>query len=76
MTMMQSNLAIIQNLPEDKQRDVYNYLVMNYVKDSPFFPLSANQIKEELAQSRKDAEDGMYMDFDAFLDGLEKKYEL
>ncbi len=76
MTMMQSNVALIKNIPEERQKDIYNYLVMNFVENSPFTPLSEKQIKEELASSREEAAKGNYRDFDEFMDELEAKYGL
>ena len=76
MTMMQSNVALIQNIPEDRQQDIYNYLIMNYATNSPFAPMNERQIKEELSQSREEATKGNYRDFDEFMDELEAKYDL
>ena len=76
MTMMQSNVALIKNIPEERQEDIYNYLVMNYINDSPIKPRSGQQIKDELSLSREDARNGNYRDFDEFMDDLEARYEL
>ena len=76
MTMMQSNVALIQSIPENRQKDIYNYLIMNFAKDSPFAPLSEQEILDELAESRREAEKGNFRDFDDFMDELEAKYDL
>lgn len=43
---------------------------------NPFKPLSAEEIYEELEQSRACYERGEYQDFDEALDEIKKKYEL
>ena len=76
MTVMQSNLDLIRKIPEEKQQEIHNFLILNLPNDNPFEPMSKQQILNELAESRQQAEDGNYRDFDEALDEIEAKYGL
>lgn len=76
MTVMQSNLDLIRKIPEERQQEIHNFLILNLPNDNPFEPMSKQQILNELAESRRQAEDGDYRDFDEALDEIEAKYGL
>ncbi len=44
--------------------------------DNPFAPMTEQQILDDLAESREEAEKGNYREFDEFMDDLEAKYDL
>ncbi len=44
--------------------------------DNPFAPMTEQQILDDLAESREEAEKGNYRGFDEFMDDLEAKYDL
>ena len=76
MTVMQENLNLIRQIPEERQEEIYQFLLLNFDVDNPFERLNKHQIFEELSESRRQAERGEYQEFDEFLDEVEAKYEL
>ena len=49
---------------------------LNFGNDNPFEPMSKNQILDELAESRQQAREGNYRDFDEALDARNTKKRL
>lgn len=73
MSTLESNIALLSTIPEEFQGTIHTYLV-NLCADNPFKPMSANEILEELAESRACYERGEFQDFDEVLDEISDKY--
>ncbi len=73
MSTLESNIALLSTIPEEFQGAIHTYLV-NLCADNPFKPMSANEILEELAESRACYERGEFQDFDEVLDEISDKY--
>ena len=76
-SLRDTNLALINTIPEEAQRQLYLYLTENYCKDD-FFPKpkTASEILDELSESRMQSNRGEVKDFDAALDDISTKYGL
>lgn len=73
MSTLESNIALLSTIPEELQGTIHTYLV-NLCSDNPFKPMSANEILDELAESRACYERGEFQDFDEALDEISDKY--
>ncbi len=76
MSALDANLALLSTIPEDRQKEINNYLLMNFCKNNPYKPLSRNEILNELDMSRKCYENGEGEDFDKALEEISVKYGL
>ncbi len=76
VSTLEANMAILATLPEEKQQEVYTYLVMQCSSNNPFKPVSKEEIYAELEESRACFERGEYMDFDDAIDEIRSKYGL
>jgi len=73
MSTLESNIALLSTIPEEFQGAIHTYLV-NLCADNPFKPMSANEILEELAESRACYERGEGKDFFAAIDEIRNEY--
>ena len=76
MSIKDTNLALISNIPEFDQKQIYLYLTEHYCKDGFMKPKSASEILDELSESRECYKNGDYKDFDNALDDISNKYGL
>ena len=74
MSIRDTNLALISNIPESEQKQIYLYLTEHYCKNGFMKPKTASEILDELSESRKCYENGEFRDFDEALDDISKKY--
>lgn len=76
MSILESNLALLSSIPEEQQEAIQTYLLTNFCIDNPFKPVSADDIYMELAESRRQYENGEARDFDLVIDEIGEKYGL
>ncbi len=76
MSMLEANLALLSTIPEERQKEIQRYLMMNFCGDNPYKPLSTGEILSELAESRMCYGNGAGEDFDKALDEIGAKYGL
>ncbi len=76
MSTLEANLALLSTIPEERQGEIQNYLLMNFCGNNPYKPLSANEILSELEESRICYNKGKGEDFDNALDEISLKYGL
>ena len=76
MSILEANINLIATIPEERQEEIQRYLLLNFCEDNPYRPLSANEIAEELAESRACYLRGEGKDFDEAIDEIRAKYGL
>ena len=76
MSTLESNLALLSTIPEECQKEIQSYLLMNFCGSNPYKPLSKNEILSELAESRMCYNNGEGEDFDKALDEICARYGL
>ena len=75
MSAVERNLELISKIPEEYQGQILAFLI-NFCSNTPFKPLSENDIIECLEKSRTEYESGNYEDFDTVLNNLEATYAI
>lgn len=76
MSTLEANLALLSTIPEDCQKEIQHYLLVNFCGKNPYKPLSEKEILLELAESRNCYDNGEGEDFDKVLDEMSVKYGL
>ena len=76
MSIREANIALLSTIPEDAQKQIFDYLMQNFCEGNPFKAKSANEIYYDLEKSRICYEEGDYEDFDDALDDISKRYGL
>ena len=76
MSTLEANLALLSTIPEERQKEIQKYLLMNFCGGSPYKPLGENEILSELAESRRCYENGEGEDFDSAIDEIGERYSL
>ena len=76
MSTLETNMAMLATFPEEKQQEIYTYLVMQCNNNNPFKPVSREEVYAELEESRACFERGEYMDFGDAIDEIRLKYGL
>ena len=76
MSTLEANLALLLTIPEERQEEIWSYLLANFCGNNPYKPLSSNEILAELAESRACYQDGGGEDFDKVLDEIGDRYGL
>lgn len=76
MSTLEVNMALLSTIPEEHQKEIQSYLLMNFCDKNPYKPLSGNEILAELAESRLCYTNGGGEDFDKALDEIGAKYGL
>ena len=76
MSTLEANMALLSTIPEEGQKEIQRYLLLNFCKSNPYKPLSGEEILSELAESRGCYENGEGEDFDKVLDEISVKYGL
>lgn len=52
MSTLEANLELLSTIPEDCQKEIQRYLLLNYCENNPYKPLSGDEILSELTESR------------------------
>ena len=76
MSTLEANLALLSTIPEDYQKEIQNYLLVNFCGSNPYKPLSEKEILSELSEARQCYENGEGEDFDTALDEISVRYGL
>jgi hypothetical protein len=76
MSILEANMKLLSTIPEEHQKEIQKYLLINFCDDNPYKPLSKNEILDELAESRKCYQNGEGEDFDKAIDEIGEKYGL
>ena len=76
MSTLEANLELLSTIPEKYQKEIQQFLVVNFCGENPYKPLSRNEILSELAQSRASCERGEGEDFDQAVDEIGEKYDI
>lgn len=76
MSILEFNMELLSTIPEEQQKEIQSYLLMNFCGENPYKPLSEKQILTELAESRASYDNGEGEDFDRVLDEIGEKYGL
>ncbi len=76
MSTLEADLELLSTIPEDRQKEIQRYLLVNFCENNPYKPLSGNEILSELAESRACYNRGEGEDFDKALDEIGAKYGL
>lgn len=74
MSTLEANLELLSTIPEEHQKEIQQFLLMNFCNENPYKPLSRNEILSELAQSRACYERGEGEDFDKAIDEIGAQY--
>lgn len=70
MSTLETNLALLLTIPEERQQEIQSYLLTNFCADNPYKPLSGDEILAELAESRACYLVGEGEDFDKVLNEI------
>ena len=70
MSTLEANMALLSTIPEENQKEIQRYLLVNFCENNPYRPLGRDEILEELAESRKCYENGEGEDFDKVIDEI------
>ena len=76
MNALETNLALLLTIPEERQEEIQSYLLTNFCTDNPYKPLSSSEILTELAESRACCRVGEGEDLDKVFDEIGDKYGL
>lgn len=76
MSILEANMELLSMIPEEHQKEIQSYLLMNFCGKNPYKPLSKNEILSELAEARACYDKGEGEDFDQALDQIGAKYGL
>ncbi|MEZ3433044.1 MAG: hypothetical protein K1W34_00115 [Lachnospiraceae bacterium] len=76
LSVLEANMELLSTIPEEHQKEIQRYLLVNFCQDNPYKPLSRNEIIAELAESRACYNNGEGEDFDKALDEIGEKYGL
>lgn len=76
MSILEANLKLLSTNPEDRQKEIQRYFLVNFCENNPYKPLSGDETLSELAESRACYARGEGEDFDKALDGMGVKYGL
>ncbi len=74
MSTLEANMALLSTIPEDYQKEIQSYLLVNFCHNNPYKPLSGKDILSELAESRECYDNGEGEEFDKALDEIGIKY--
>lgn len=76
MSTLETNMALLLTIPEERQEEIRSYLLTNFCTDNPYKPLSSSEILAELAESRACYQAGEGEDIDKVLDEIGDRYGL
>lgn len=77
MSLIDATKSLIDTMSEDELLEIYHQ-ARNIIdqRSNPFRPLTKQQILADLATSRKQIEDGEYLDFEDAINEIEAQYGL
>ena len=76
MSTLEANLALLSTIPEECQKEIQNYLLMNFCGSNPYKPLSKNEILAELSESRISYDAGEGEELGKVISEIGEKYGL
>ncbi|MDE5779542.1 MAG: hypothetical protein K2I10_13740 [Lachnospiraceae bacterium] len=76
MSILEANMELLSTIPEEHQKEIQQFLLMNFCSENPYKPLGRNEILSELAQSQACYERGEGEDFDKAVDEIRAQYGL
>ena len=76
MSTLEANLALLSTIPEERQKEIQNYLLMNFCDSNPYKPLSKNEILAELSESRMSYDSGEGEELGKVISEISEKYGL
>ena len=76
MSTLEANLELLSTIPEEYQKEIQRYLLLNFCGNNPYKPVSEGEILSELAESRACYDRGEGEDFDKAFDEIGAKYSL
>ena len=77
MSTLEATITMLEHLPESDLQAIHDITYSIYTKiQSPFKPLTKEQVLNDLAESRKQVENGEYKDLTEAVDELRGKYGL
>ena len=76
MSTLETNMALLLTIPEERQKEIQSYLLTNFCTDNPYKPLCSYEILAELAESRACYQAGEGEDIDKILDEIGDRYGL
>ena len=77
MSLIDATKSLIDTMSEDELLEIYHQAInIIYQRSNPFRPLTKQQILADLATSRKQIEDGEYLDFEDAINEIEAQYGL
>ena len=76
MSTLETNMALLLTIPEERQEEIRSYLFTNFYTDNPYKTLSSSEILAELAESRACYQAGEGEDIDKILDEIGDRYGL
>ena len=77
MSTLEATVSMLQAMPEDARRKVFEYtreLFMRPKPANPFVPLTADRILSDLEESRAQIEDGQGVEMDKALEEMGKRH--
>lgn len=76
MSTLETNLALLLTIQEERQEEIQSYLLANFCVGNPYKPLSSSEILAELAESRACYQAGEGEDLGKVLDEIGDRYGL
>ena len=76
MSTLETNLALLLTIPEERQEEIQAYLMTNFCVENPYRPLSGSEILAELAESRACYQAGEGEDIGKVLEEIGDRYGL
>lgn len=76
MSTLETNLALLLTIPEERQEEIQTYLMTNFCVENPYRPLSGSEILAELAESRACYQAGEGEDIGKVLEEIGDRYGL
>ena len=76
MSSLETNMALLLTIPEERQEEIQSYLLTNFCTDNPYKPLSSSEILAELVELRACNQAGDGEDLDKVLDEIGDRYGL
>ena len=74
MSTLEANLELLSTIPEEHQKEIQQFLLMNFCSENRYKPLSRSEILSKLAQSRACYERGEGENFDKAVDEIGVQY--
>ena len=76
MSTLETNMALLLTIPEERHVEIRSYMLTNFCTDNPYKPLSSSEILAELAESRACYQAGEGEELDKILGEIGDRYGL